>query len=104
MAFNDLPPGASAPASGLYEELNVFGTPTGNTIFVLDGEKLPTSARGFTWRPFANRSVAELRARAARYRAMAASATTEQTIDSLQKLAGRFDELAALRERENRTA
>ena len=82
----------------------MLGTPTGYTIFVMEGEKLPTSARGFTWRSLGSRSVAELRTRAARYRAMAASATTEQAIDSLQKLAGRFDELAAQRERENRTA
>jgi hypothetical protein len=70
----------------------------------MEGEKLPTSARGFTWRPLANRSVAELRARAARYHAMAASASTEQAMNSLQKLACRFDELAAPRERGNRTA
>jgi hypothetical protein len=103
MAFIDLPPGASAPASGPYEELNVFGAPTGNTVFVLEGEKLPASARGFTWRPLADRPVAELRARAARYRAMAATATTEEAKDSLQRLACRFDELAARRERENRS-
>jgi hypothetical protein len=103
MALDHLPPGVPAPDSGPYEELNVFGTPTGNTIFVLEGEKLPTGPRGFTWRPLADRSVPELRARADRYRAMAAAATDQQVADSLQKLAWRFDELAAQRERENRS-
>ena len=81
----------------------MFAAPTGNTIFVLEGEKLPSSPRGFTWRPLADRLVAERRARAARYRAMAAAATTEQARDSLQKLAGRFDEPMPQRERENRS-
>ncbi len=103
MAFNHLLPGVSAPASGPYEELNVFGTPTGNTIFVLAGEMLPTGPRGFTWRPLADRSVGELRARADRYRAMSATATDQQTADSLQELACRFDELAARCERENQS-
>lgn len=81
----------------------MFGAPTGNTVFVLEGEKLPAAPRGFTWRPLADRSVAELRTRAERYRAMAATATAQQVADSLQRLAGRFDELAARRERENRS-
>ena len=44
MACNHLRPDVPAPTSGPYEELNVFGTPTGNTIFALQGEKLPSGA------------------------------------------------------------
>jgi hypothetical protein len=98
IAFNDLPPGASARVSSPYKELNVFGTSTGNTIFVLEGGKKPAGPRGFGWRPLADRSVAELRARASRYRQMAETATTWQAMDGLQRLAVGFEELAGWRE------
>jgi hypothetical protein len=39
-----------APLTGHYEELNVFGTPTGTIIHVRAGERLPCQPRGFTWR------------------------------------------------------
>jgi hypothetical protein len=80
----------------------MFGAPTGNTVFVLEGEKLAAGPRGFSWRPLADRSVAELHARADRYRALASTATDQQVSDSLQQLASRFDELAARRKRETR--
>jgi hypothetical protein len=38
-----------APLTGHYEELNVFGTPTGTIIPVRAGERLPGQPRGFTW-------------------------------------------------------
>ena len=43
-------PGDSAPATGHYEELNVFGSHTGKTAHVTEGEPLPGAPRGFTWR------------------------------------------------------
>jgi hypothetical protein len=43
-------PGTHAPATGHYEELNVFGTPTGTVEYVREGERLPHGPRGFTWR------------------------------------------------------
>jgi hypothetical protein len=43
-------PGTHAPATGHYEELNVFGTPTGRLAHVREGERLPGSPRGFSWR------------------------------------------------------
>jgi hypothetical protein len=43
-------PGAHAPVAGQYEELNVFGTPTGKVAHVREGERLPRAPRGFSWR------------------------------------------------------
>ena len=43
-------PGTLAPATGHYEELNVFGTPTGRVEHLPEGEWLPHGPRGFTWR------------------------------------------------------
>jgi hypothetical protein len=43
-------PGDPAPHTGQYHELNVFGTHTGRTIEVEQGERLPVLPRGFTWR------------------------------------------------------
>jgi hypothetical protein len=100
MATDEHEPGAPAPHSGGYEELNVFGTPTGRIEAVARDDALPTAARGFTWRPLSGYSAAELRARAATYRRMAATATTATVRDSLRKLAERFDTLADRRERE----
>ena len=38
-----------APLTGHYEELNVFGTPTGTIVHGRAGERLPRQPRGFTW-------------------------------------------------------
>ena len=46
-------PGLHAPATGHYEELNVFGTRTGKVEHVHEGEQLPSAPRGFTWRQVA---------------------------------------------------
>jgi hypothetical protein len=39
-----------ALASGRYELLNVFGTPTGEIVRVREGDRLPASAIGYKWR------------------------------------------------------
>ena len=100
MAFTEHQPGEPAPSSGAYEELNVFGTPTGKIAVVAKDEKLPAAARGFTWRPLTEHSPAELRARAAEYRRIAQTARTAAVMDSLRKLAERFDALADQQEQQ----
>jgi len=43
-------PEEPAPRTDHYEQLNVFGTPTGVVVHVSEGEKLPAAPRGFLWR------------------------------------------------------
>ena len=43
-------PGEPASQAGHYEQLNIFGTPTGTTMFVQRGNSLPAAPIGFTWR------------------------------------------------------
>jgi hypothetical protein len=43
-------PGDRAPATGDYEQLNVFGTPTGWVVHVREGEPLPAAPSHHTWR------------------------------------------------------
>jgi hypothetical protein len=43
-------PGDRAPATANYEELNVFGSPTGAVVHVRKGDRLPGAPRSFTWR------------------------------------------------------
>jgi hypothetical protein len=43
-------PGDRAPATAHYEELNVFGSPTGAVVHVREGDRLPAAPRNFTWR------------------------------------------------------
>jgi hypothetical protein len=100
MKRNDLEPGEPVPQAGVYQECNVFGTPTGAIAVMNDGEQLPAAPRGFTWRPLSGQSAAELRAKAVEYRQMAASATTPGVMESLLRLANRFADLAAQRERD----
>ncbi len=45
----EYPPGAHAPSSGVYEQRNVLGTPTGLRVSIAEGERLPAAPRGFTW-------------------------------------------------------
>lgn len=87
-------PGDFVPSSGEYEELNVFGTPTGRIAELAKDEQLPGSPRGYTWRPVARLSVAELRNRAAEYRRIAETARTAEVMDGIHRLAKRFDALA----------
>jgi hypothetical protein len=98
MAFTEYQPGDRPPGPGEYEELNVFGSPTGRIAAVAKDEELPAAPRGFTWRPLAEQSIDELRVRAAEYRRMARTATTASVRDSLHKVAERFDSLANRRE------
>src|ERR1700733_10770126 len=92
-------PGEHADAFREYEELNVFGTPTGRVVLAAKDEDFPDAPRGFSWRLLAERSAAEIRARAAEYRHMADAARTLPANQSLQKLAERLEEHAARRER-----
>jgi hypothetical protein len=92
-------PGTPAPVTGQYEELNVLGAPTGVVIDAQQGVPLPSLPRGFTWRltsrqGVADMSVAELLAKAAEYRRMAATASTVEVRDALFRLAERFETIA----------
>ncbi len=42
-------PGQSAPAPGTYEQINVFGTPTGIRVNVAHGQPLPAAPIGYGW-------------------------------------------------------
>ena len=50
MASTEHKPGDPVPVTGHYEELNVFGSPTGKVHHATEGEPLPDAPRGFTWR------------------------------------------------------
>jgi hypothetical protein len=102
MAGTGYRPGESAPSSGQYQELNIFGAPTGRMALMAEGAQLPAAPRGFTWRPLSQRSAAELRAEAARYRRMADTATTVPVRDGLRRIADRLDALAVQKERDSR--
>ena len=43
-------PDEQASASGLYHEINIFGTPTGRSVSTERGEQLPHGPLGFGWR------------------------------------------------------
>ena len=94
----EVQPGDEAPTTGVYEQLNVFGTPTGEVVVAAIGEKMPAAARGFAWRKLADQLPADLRVRANEYRQMADTARMQSVMDSLHRLADRFDRLADLRE------
>jgi hypothetical protein len=98
MTTDEHPPHSAAPNTGLFEEHNIFGAPTGVVAFVTEGEPLPGAPRNFTWRSLADHSIEELRGRAAGYRTMAAEARTTLAKEGLLKLADRFDALANRRE------
>jgi hypothetical protein len=59
--------------------------------------------RGFDWRPLSELTVSELRSKADNYYRMAATATTQQVMESLRKLADHLEELADQRERDNQS-
>jgi hypothetical protein len=44
-----LKPGETAPVSGHYAEMNVFGTKTGVQVFVHAGDRLPDSLVWYSW-------------------------------------------------------
>lgn len=41
--------GEFAAVTGFYREVNVVGTPTGRSVWVEQGERLPAAPRGFGW-------------------------------------------------------
>jgi hypothetical protein len=43
------PPGQPAPTSGTYEQMNVFGSPTGVRVTVMHGHPLPAAPIGHGW-------------------------------------------------------
>lgn len=94
MAPTELQSGQRAPHSGSYEQLNVLGTRTGAITHANEGEKLPETPRGFSWRPLTLRPAAELRREAEEYRRLALSATTMPVMATLCEIADRFDALA----------
>jgi hypothetical protein len=75
-------PGDPAPATGHYEELNVFGSHTGQVVHGTEGEPLPGAPRGFTWR------------RAMREDCWHATCETAQLDDDLASRVGLFNRLA----------
>jgi hypothetical protein len=50
MAEDEHTPDTAAPQTGLYETLNIFGSPSGTRVWVVEGDPLPTAPFGFTWR------------------------------------------------------
>jgi hypothetical protein len=100
MVGKEQQPGARVTVPGDYEELNVLGRPTGRVIIAAEDEELPASPRGFTWRPLSEHSIDGLRARASKFRRMAATARTQSVLESLQKVAERLEGLADRREQE----
>jgi hypothetical protein len=42
-------PGEPVRRTGVYQEHNVFGTPTGRRVRLTEGDRLPLSPLGFTW-------------------------------------------------------
>lgn len=45
----ELRPGTLAPVTGLYQQINVFGTPIGAPVAVRASEKLPAAPRNWAW-------------------------------------------------------
>ena len=43
------PPGQHAAVSGTYEQMNVFGSPTGIRVSVTHGQPFPTAPIGHSW-------------------------------------------------------
>jgi hypothetical protein len=43
-------PGTRASITGRFEELNIFGSPTGKIEHVREGERLPPAPQGLSWR------------------------------------------------------
>jgi hypothetical protein len=95
-------PGERALMPGVYEELNVFGTPTGRLALMAAGDQIPAAPRGFRWRPLSELRVAELRALAARYWSMGATAASIEVMEALQRIATRIHTMADQRDAEGK--
>jgi hypothetical protein len=50
MDEEDYAPGTAAPQTGLYEGLNIFGSPSGSRVWVAEGDRFPAAPVGFKWR------------------------------------------------------
>ena len=75
MIHDDLALFRQRPITGRYQEIDIFGSQTG-IVALLTKDDACQGATRLTWRPLSGRSVVELRARAAMYREMAATART----------------------------
>ena len=114
--------GSRAPVSGDYELLNVFGSRTGETVAIVEGEFLPAAPIGFSWRlikvspvmarlsvfdrkpPLSMLTATQLLELAGEFRAMALTASTPAVRQSLNTLVVRYVMLAAKREIEESRA
>jgi hypothetical protein len=47
---SDHPPGEPAPSAGTYEQINIFGGPTGVRVDINRGHLLPPAPIGHFWR------------------------------------------------------
>ena len=101
MPIADVRPGQPAPASGCYQLLNVFGTPSGEETIVEQGSPTPGAPRGYMWQlkgaALSLLSPEHLLERAAEIRAMAGSARSMDAANGLIRLAERFEKLAVER-------
>jgi len=106
-------PGEPAEAAGEYQQLRVLGSATGVRVAMLAGQSLPAAPIGFTWVRVENHVVSpppslpgqharlnasRVRAEAAVYRRLAATARTAMARNELAALATRLAAVAALLE------
>ena len=101
METDEYHPKTLAPHTGIFEEIDVFGTTTGAAAFVREGEPFPGAPRGFMWRMLGKLPIAELRYRAEEFRRMATTAGTTRAVEGLLRLSERFDALADQRGHED---
>lgn len=45
----DFAAGTPAPVDGVYRRLNLFGSPAGESLPLMQGQKLPELPRGWSW-------------------------------------------------------
>jgi hypothetical protein len=94
MTQDEFQPGDTAPASGQYIALNVFGSPTDTIVTMRQGQSFPSLPCSFTWKPLSAYSAQELRDRAQQYCQMAGTASTADVMEELLGLGRCFDEMA----------
>jgi len=102
MPNNEHSPYSRAPETGIFEEIDPFGSATGAFAFVLEGDFLPGAPRSFAWRALGELSALALRLRGQECRKRADAAGSQAVVDNLLALAERFDELAHRHEQEER--
>lgn len=94
MARDEFEAGDHAPAAGLYLQLNVLGTLTGETVEMQQGEMLPALPRGFSWKPLSAHTTVGLFQLAVHHRNTAKTASARQTRDHHLRLSQVFEGLA----------